>query len=89
MKLQDQCCCTREQDRRLVELGIKMEATFSHMPAKSMPHHGEYIRYGWHGEALVASIQEVFMPYLVIPAIEHVRKYWNENVESISVHSRP
>lgn len=50
MKLQDQCC-TREQGQRLVELGVKPEALFWHMPAKSGPH-GEYVRYGYHGDNL-------------------------------------
>lgn len=47
MKLQDQCC-TREQGERLVQLGVKPEATFWWMPANSS-HHREYIQYGWHG----------------------------------------
>ena len=50
MLLQDQCC-SREQGKRLQELGITSHATFYHMPAKDGPH-GEYIRYGWHGDAV-------------------------------------
>jgi len=50
MNLQDQCC-TVEQGKRLQELGVKAEATFWHMPEKSHLH-GEYIRYGWHGDAI-------------------------------------
>jgi hypothetical protein len=48
MKLQDQCC-TWEQGQRLVELGVKADATFWWMPAKSGTH-GEYIQYGYHGD---------------------------------------
>jgi hypothetical protein len=50
MKLQEQCC-TREQGERLVQLGMKPEATFWWMPSMSGPH-GEYIQYGWHGNAI-------------------------------------
>lgn len=50
MKLQDQCC-TVEQGKRLVELGVTAPAMFYHMPAKDGPH-GPWIRYGWHGDAL-------------------------------------
>lgn len=50
MTLQQQCC-TLEQGKHLVELGIKSESTFWHMPAKDGPH-GESIRYGWHGDAI-------------------------------------
>jgi len=50
MKLQEQCC-TREQGERLVQLGVKPEATFWWMPANSS-HHAEYVHYGWHSTAI-------------------------------------
>ncbi|SFW16345.1 hypothetical protein [Chitinophaga sancti] len=51
MKLQDKCC-TLEQGKRLVELGVPTQGvTFWHMPAKSGTH-GECIRFGWHGDAI-------------------------------------
>lgn len=51
MTLNEQCC-TVEQGKRLVELGVPTEGViFWHMPAKSGPH-GEWIRYGWHGDAI-------------------------------------
>jgi hypothetical protein len=50
MDLKSQCC-TVEQGKRLVELGVKHEATFWHMPERSHLH-GEYIRYGWHSDAI-------------------------------------
>jgi hypothetical protein len=50
MLLEDQVC-TSIQGRRLVELGIKMPATFSHMPAKSGDH-GEYVAYGKFGHSI-------------------------------------
>lgn len=50
MELKQQCC-TLEQAKRLQELGVKAEATFYWMPAKSTMH-WEYIQYGWHGDAI-------------------------------------
>lgn len=50
MKLQEQTC-TAEQSARLVELGVKPQATFWHMKAKDGAH-GEYIQYGWSSEAI-------------------------------------
>ncbi len=50
MKLSDQCC-TVEQGKRLVELGVDADATFWWMPAKSSVH-GEYIQYGYHSDAI-------------------------------------
>lgn len=50
MKLIDQCC-TLEQGKRLVELGVTAESTFWWMPAKSGPHK-EYVQYGNSSDSL-------------------------------------
>jgi len=50
MQLKDQCC-TKEQALRLIELGVKADATFWHMKAKDGTH-GEYVAYGWTSEAI-------------------------------------
>lgn len=74
MKLHDQCC-TREQGQRLVELGVKPETLFWWMPAKSEPHHGEYIRYGWHGNNLAPafSVAELGEILPATPFLKHKR----------------
>lgn len=85
MKLEDQCC-SREQGQRLVELGVTLEATFYHMPAKSGPH-GEYIQYGYHGDNLapafnVAELGELLpddlgnRKYLLFNKTNGVFRYW-------------
>lgn len=43
--------CTKGQSLRLVELGVKPEALFWHIRAKSEKH-GESIVYGWTSEAI-------------------------------------
>lgn len=73
MKLQDQCC-TREQGERLVELGIKPEATFYHMPSMSGPH-GEYIQYGWHGNNIAPAFNVAELGKLLPMEPDNVNGY--------------
>lgn len=75
MTLQDKCC-TVEQGKRLAELGVPTEGvTFWHMPAKSGTH-GEWIRFGWHGDAIapafdVAELGQLLPSMLPLPAHAH------------------
>lgn len=74
MKLQDQVC-TLEQGVRLVELGVKAEATFWHRPSKDGPHE-EYIQYGWHGNALAPAFTVAELGEMLPKEFQAMNRKW-------------